>query len=187
MEYCDAGDLSQFLNLNQQLAKYLSEEKIWRYFIQTCLGLLHIHLKKILHRDMKSMNIFMNKDGTIKIGDLGVAKVLNQTQFAKTMIGTPYYLSPEICEEKPYNEKSDIWALGCILYECCTFKHPFNASNQPALIMKILKGKYDPIPREYSSDLSKMIYNILQKNHYNRPTVFKLLNNSSKLYNIYII
>jgi len=180
MEYCDAGDLSQFLNINQQLGKNLPEEKIWKYFIQICLGLSHIHTKKILHRDIKSMNMFMTKDDKIKIGDLGVAKVLMQTQFAKTFVGTPYYLSPEICEEKPYNEKSDIWALGCILYEMCTFKHPFNATNQAALILKILKGKFDPIPKEFSNELKIVIGLILQKNHFKRPNVIQLLTNPSK-------
>ena len=180
MEYCDAGDLSQFLKINQQLGKFVAEEKIWKYFIQMCLGLAHIHCKKILHRDIKSMNMFMTKEDKIKIGDLGVAKVLMQTQFAKTFVGTPYYLSPEICEEKPYNDKSDIWALGCILYEMCTYKHPFNATNQAALILKILKGKYDPIPKEYSQDLRKIIEHIMQKNYYKRPNVFDLLTNSSK-------
>jgi len=175
MEYCDSGDLAQYLNINQQLGKNLPEDKVWKYFIQICLGLAHIHTKKILHRDIKSMNIFMNKDGSVKIGDLGVAKELMQTLFAKTMIGTPYYLSPEICEEKPYNEKSDIWALGCILYEMCSYKRPFNASNQAALILKILKGKYDPIPKEYSSELSKIIQSTLQINYEKRPTVLKLL------------
>jgi NIMA (never in mitosis gene a)-related kinase len=179
MEYCDAGDLSQFLNTNHQIGKNLPEDKIWRYFIQICLGLLHIHAKKIVHRDIKSMNMFMTKDDKIKIGDLGVAKVLMQTQFAKTFVGTPYYLSPEICEEKPYNEKSDIWALGCILYEMCTYKHPFNATNQAALILKILKGKFDSIPKEYSADMKKVIDLILQKNHFKRPTVIQLLTNPS--------
>lgn len=179
MEYCDAGDLSQYLNINQQLGKILPEEKIWKFFIQICLGLAHIHGRSILHRDIKSMNMFLTKDDKVKIGDLGVAKVLMQTQFAKTFVGTPYYLSPEICEEKPYNEKSDIWALGCILYEMCTFRHPFNATNQAALILKILKGKYDPIPKEYSPELKKLIDTILQKNSYARPGVFQLLTSQS--------
>ena len=94
------------------------------------LGLTYMHKMKILHRDIKSMNIFLCKESAIRIGDLGVAKVLSdQNNFAKTMVGTPYYLSPEMCEEKPYNEKSDIWALGCVLYELCTFKYPFEANN----------------------------------------------------------
>jgi NIMA (never in mitosis gene a)-related kinase len=80
------------------------------------MGLEYIHRSKILHRDIKTLNIFLNKDETVKIGDLGVAKVLNANDFAHTMVGTPFYLSPELCEEKPYNEKSDIWAVGCLLY-----------------------------------------------------------------------
>lgn len=95
------------------------------------LGLHSIHSQKILHRDFKTMNMFLTKNSTeIRIGDLGVAKYLGETNnLAKTMVGTPYYLSPEICEEKPYNEKSDVWSLGCILYELCTYKHPFEANN----------------------------------------------------------
>ena len=80
-----------------------------------------------MHRDLKTLNIFLKKDLQIKIGDLGVAKILLKNSFAKTVIGIPYYLSPEICEEKPYNDKSDVWALGCILYELCIFRHPFEA------------------------------------------------------------
>lgn len=105
------------------------------------MGLEHIHKNKILHRDIKTLNIFLNKNETVKIGDLGVAKALNTNDFARTMVGTPFYLSPELCEEKPYNEKSDIWALGCLLYELCTFKHPFEATNQASLILKIIRGK----------------------------------------------
>lgn len=101
MEYCDGGDLAIYLK--QQNKKFLKEEKIWRFFIEICLGLEHIHKNKILHRDIKSLNIFLNKNGTVKIGDLGVAKMLMQNDFAQTMVGTPYYLSPELCEEKPYN------------------------------------------------------------------------------------
>jgi len=93
-----------------------------------CLGMLYLHSNKILHRDIKTINMFLSKDNTIKIGDLGVAKMLNQTaNMAHTVVGTPYYLSPELCEEKPYNNKSDIWSMGCCLYEMCTLKHPFEA------------------------------------------------------------
>ena len=107
----------------------------------------NIHNMKILHRDLKTSNIFLTNNYNIKIGDLGVAKKLsNNDDFTKTLIGTPYYLSPEICKEKPYNEKSDIWALGCILYELCTFKHPFETTNQAALVNKILKENPKPIP-----------------------------------------
>lgn len=181
MEYCDGGDLSHLMNQYVKNSKIMSEDKIWKFFIQISLGLAYIHSKKILHRDLKTLNIFLTKDEKVKIGDLGVAKVLNQTNFARTFVGTPYYLSPEICEEKPYNEKSDVWALGCILYEMATFKHPFNATNQGALILKILRGKYDPITnKDYSSDLKKMVDLLLEKNHFKRPAITEIIKNPSK-------
>ncbi len=180
MEYCEAGDLGKLLDVKKNLVKYLNEDLIWKYFIQISLGIIYLHSKKILHRDLKSMNIFLTKNNDVRIGDLGVAKVLQDTLFAKTYIGTPYYLSPEICEELPYNEKSDIWALGCILYEMAMFKHPFNANNQAALVMKILNGKYDPIPKEYSIDLKIIIESMLEKDYNKRPSIFSILTNKSK-------
>lgn len=178
MEYCDGGDLSHLLNNQMKAGKMPSEEKIWKFFIQISLGIAYIHNKKILHRDLKTLNIFLTKDDKVKIGDLGVAKVLNQTNFARTFVGTPYYLSPEICEEKPYNEKSDVWALGCILYEMVTCKHPFNATNQGALILKILRGKYDPIAnKDISCDLKKMVDILLEKSYFKRPAVTEIIKN----------
>lgn len=141
MEYCEGGDLA--LLLKQQSNRPLKEDKIWKIFLQICLGLEYIHSKRILHRDIKTLNIFLTRDEMVKIGDLGVAKLLHENaDFAQTMVGTPFYLSPELCEEKPYNEKSDIWALGCLLYEMCTYKHPFEAANQGSLILKIVRGRY---------------------------------------------
>lgn len=126
MEFCENGDLG--LLLKRQMGRSLAEEKIWKFFIEMCLGIQYLHLNRILHRDIKTINMFLTKDDMIKIGDLGVAKMLNQTaNMAHTVVGTPYYLSPELCEEKPYNNKSDIWSLGCVLYELCTLKHPFEA------------------------------------------------------------
>ena len=88
---------------------------IWKIFLKITLGLSDIHKLKILNRDLKSLNIFLKNVEDIRVGNLGIAKILNQTFFAKTFIDTLYYLSPEICEDKPYNDKSDVWALGCIL------------------------------------------------------------------------
>ena len=127
------------------------------------MGLAAIHKLKILHRDLKTLNIFLTKNLDVKIGDLGVAKVLSHSGcFAKTLIGTPYYLSPELCEEKPYNDKSDVWALGCILYELCTYQHPFVARSQGGLILKILNENPKPINDCYSKEfLIKIIKNVL--------------------------
>ena len=154
MEYCAGGDLFQYIEKFRKKKIKLKEKTIWQIFIQMVLGLNSIHKKKILHRDLKSQNIFLTKDLNIKIGDLGVAKKLIKTNFAKTFIGTPYYLSPEICMEKPYNDKSDVWAIGCILYELCCFNYPFDAKSQGALLLKILNNEPEKIDSNfYSKDL----------------------------------
>ena len=176
MEYCDGGDLSQFIEKNKETNKPLEENLIWNIFLKITIGLASLHKSKILHRDLKSLNIFLTKKNLdIKIGDFGVAKILTTTGFAKTIIGTPYYLSPELCDELPYNDKSDVWALGCILYELCTYKHPFNAKCQASLILKILNQKPKPIHEYYSKDLQKLIYLILDKNCENRPSCKDIL------------
>jgi NIMA (never in mitosis gene a)-related kinase len=168
MEYCEGGDLDKLLNQRNKIP--LNDNFIWKLFIQIVIGLAELHDMKILHRDLKTSNIFLTKNYDIKIGDLGVAKKLSENNFAKTVIGTPYYLSPEICKEKPYNEKSDIWALGCILYELCTFKHPFEATNQAALINKILKENPKPIPYTFDYYFNEIIKKLLQKNMNKRPS-----------------
>jgi len=174
MEYCENGDLAQLLKARH--GRLLEEDMIWKYFIEISLALLYLHNKKILHRDMKTMNVFLTKDFHVRLGDLGVAKVLSQnTNFAHTMVGTPYYLSPELCQEKPYNEKSDVWSLGCVLYEMCALKHPFESRNQAALIMKIIQGKYDPLSPTYSRDLIEIVTQCLQKDYRKRPTVHDVL------------
>ena len=177
MEYCDNGDLYHFLQEQQIKSTPLKEDLVWQIFIKITLGLTTIHKMKILHRDLKTLNIFLNKDMGIKIGDLGIAKQLNQGSFANTLIGTPYYISPEMCEDKPYNQKSDVWALGCILYELCTFRHPFDATNQAALFLKILKNNPEPIFACYSSNLQKLVNQILEKNYEKRPSCLDILNN----------
>ena len=175
MEYCDSGDLNDFLEKHKQTKHLLSENLVWKIFIKITLGLADIHKLNILHRDLKSLNIFLKKDEDIRVGDLGVAKILNQTYFAKTFIGTPYYLSPEICEDKKYNDKSDVWALGCILYELCTYQHPYTARSQGGLILKILNDNPKPIHNYYSKELSDLISLIFVKNFEKRPSCLDIL------------
>ncbi|ETE70801.1 Serine/threonine-protein kinase Nek5, partial [Ophiophagus hannah] len=175
MEYCDGGDLMK--RINMQHGVLFDEDKILGWFVQIALGLKHIHDRKILHRDIKTQNIFLSSNGiTAKLGDFGIARMLNNTMdFASTCVGTPYYLSPEICENKPYNNKTDIWSLGCVLYELCTLKHPFEGNNLPQLIMKICRGHFIPVSVKYSSDLRLLISQLFRTSPRDRPSINSIL------------
>lgn len=174
MDFCDGGDL--FGRINKQKGRRFPEDQIVDWAVQLCLALKHVHDRKILHRDLKTQNIFLNKNGMIRLGDFGIAKVLKHTRdFTKTAIGTPYYLSPEICENRPYNNKSDIWALGCVLYELMTLKHAFEAGSMKALVLKIVRGKYPAMPSHYSRDLRNLVAGCLKQSPRERPSINKIL------------
>ena len=130
MEHCEGGDL--YTKINKQRGKLFPEHMILQCFVQICRAIQYIHDRRILHRDIKTQNIFISnaKQGRwiVKLGDFGISKVIEgTTELARTCIGTPYYLSPEVWENKPYNNKSDLWALGCVLYEMSTLKHAFES------------------------------------------------------------
>ena len=128
LEYADAGDLQSKISAHKAVQKYFSEKTIWTIFIQMVRGIKVLHDKNIIHRDLKSANIFLMKNGVCKLGDLNVSKQV-QTGLLKTQTGTPYFASPEVWSGKPYGLKSDIWSLGCILYQMTTLKMPFQGNN----------------------------------------------------------
>ena len=171
-EFADGGDLSQ--KIEQQKKKPFQESEILDYITQICLALQHVHKKHIIHRDLKSGNVFLMKSGIIKLGDFGIAKVL-KSQKAKTMVGTPYYLSPEIINNKPYDSKSDIWALGVLLYELMTFKMPFNATSLPLLSIKINRGVFHPPPKIYSAEIKNLLNRCLTIDPTKRPSINEIL------------
>ncbi|CAH1777895.1 unnamed protein product [Owenia fusiformis] len=174
MDFCEGGDL--YGRMNKQRGVLFPEDTILDWFVQICLSIKHIHDRKILHRDIKTQNIFLTKHGVVKLGDFGIAKVLNSTvELARTCIGTPYYLSPEICENRPYNNKSDIWSLGCVLYELATLKHAFEAGNMKNLVLKIIRGSFPPVPPRYSYELRNLIAALLKRNPRDRPSVNSIL------------
>ncbi|NXS75625.1 NEK3 kinase, partial [Pandion haliaetus] len=149
---------------------------ILHWFVQMCLGVKHIHDKRVLHRDIKSKNVFLTQNGKVKLGDFGSARLLaHPMSYACTYVGTPYYVPPEIWESMPYNNKSDIWSLGCILYELCTLRHPFQASSWKHLILKICKGSYNPLPSHYSYELHYLIKQMFKRNPKNRPSASTIL------------
>ncbi|XP_054576190.1 serine/threonine-protein kinase Nek3 [Eptesicus fuscus] len=174
MEYCDGGDLMQ--KIKHQKGKLFPEDMILNWFTQMCLGVNHIHKKHVLHRDIKSKNIFLTQNGQVKLGDFGSAHLLsNPMAFACTYVGTPYYVPPEIWENMPYNNKSDIWSLGCILYELCTLKHPFQANSWKSLILKVCQGSVSPLPSHYSYELQHLIKQMFKRNPSHRPSATTLL------------
>jgi len=176
MEYAEDGDLLAKIKQARINKTYIAESKIWSYLIQIIHGIKALHDKTVMHRDLKSANIFLTKNGTIKIGDLNVSKVV-KTDFLKTQTGTPYYASPEVWSEKPYDYKSDIWSAGCILYELCALKPPFRGQSLEQLYKCITKGVYDSIPSHYSKDLQQVIAGLLKVDPKKRPDCESILKN----------
>ena len=130
----------------------------------------------VLHRDLKPANVFLDRDYNAKLGDFGLARVLeSSTTFARTFVGTPYYMSPEQMCERGYNEKSDIWSLGCLLYEMAALQPPFNAPNQARLAVKIREGTIKRLPAQYSSALNALCASMLQKEPSRRPAIRELV------------
>jgi NIMA (never in mitosis gene a)-related kinase len=174
MDFADGGDLQT--RIKERNGRPFPEDQIIDWFVQICLAIKHVHDRKILHRDLKSQNIFLTKTGRVKLGDFGIAKVLNATvDNARTMVGTPYYLSPEIIEGRPYNFKSDIWSLGVLLYELCCLKPPFDASSLHFLALKIVKGKFNPVPRTFQQPLRGLIEKLLKVDPDQRPNIHQVL------------
>ncbi|XP_008293910.1 serine/threonine-protein kinase Nek4-like isoform X2 [Stegastes partitus] len=170
MGFCEGGDL--YHRLKQQKGELLPERQVVEWFVQIAMALQYLHERNILHRDLKTQNIFLTKTNIIKVGDLGIARVLeNQNDMASTLIGTPYYMSPELFSNKPYNHKSDVWALGCCVYEMSTLKHAFNAKDMNSLVYRIVEGKLPQMPSRYDPQLGDLIKSMLCKRPEERPDV----------------
>lgn len=162
---------------HQKARSHFEEDDIWRIFIQMTRGLKALHKLRILHRDMKSANVFLHKDAneggggfTVKLGDLNVSKVAKGAAgLLYTQTGTPYYASPEVWKDQPYDSKSDVWSLGCVLYEVIAQQPPFRAQDMDGLFKKVLKGIYPKIPTHYSEELNKMLKRLIEVNPNKRP------------------
>ena len=176
MEYADDGDLSS--KIKYMLKKHLQfeEKSIWSILIQILEGIDYLHKSKIIHRDLKSANIFLTKKGIVKIGDLNVS-IIAKKNLAVTQTGTPYYAAPEVWENESYNNKCDIWSIGCIIYEMAALHVPFRGTSIHQLYKNIMKGKYTEIPNIYSNDLKNIIKTILCLDPLKRPSANDLLNN----------
>ncbi|KAH0572967.1 Kinase, NEK [Spironucleus salmonicida] len=183
-EFADSGDLEGLIKKHQQSKTKMPENIIWSVLIQSLNALKLLHAKKILHRDIKSQNILVVQNQTdkgqpiYKIADFGVSKVLHE-DLTKTAIGTPYYLSPEIWRCEKYNEKTDIYSLGCLIYELCMLKHPFSGRDMKDLQKNVLRGTYAKVNEFYSQDLRDVIGAMMLSQQNRRPGVVRLLSSDA--------
>ena len=174
MEYADDGDIAHKIKENLKRRLRFEESTLWEWIIQILEGLKYLHDNKIMHRDLKCANIFLMKNGQLKIGDLNVSK-LAKNNMARTQTGTPFYLSPEIWKDLPYDYKCDIWSVGCIIYELCTSRPPFRGTSMKELCHNVMTGYYLPISG-FSNDMREIIAKMLKVDPKQRYSTDELLN-----------
>ena len=140
------------------------------------MAVMAMHNKNILHRDIKTQNIFIDDKGVHKLGDFGISRELKQDAKAMTACGTPYFMPPEVCLGKPYDSKADVWAIGVIIYELIMLKKPFRGEQIYNVLQAITKCSYDPLDEDCDPNLQMIVFSLLQKDFNKRPSIFEVAN-----------
>jgi serine/threonine protein kinase len=177
MEYADGGDLYKQIKARVQSMKYFREHEVIFIFLQLCLALDDIHSNKMMHRDLKTANILLTTTGLVKLGDFGFSRQYEDSlsnAVGSTFCGTPYYLSPELWHRQPYSKKSEMWALGVVLYEVMALKRPFTGKNMDELITNICHGRRSELPSRYTENMRDVCNRLLSVDPNKRPTIQEL-------------
>lgn len=174
LEYADGKDLQKYLESHGEV----EERQVLQIFTQLILGLDYIHSQNILHRDIKTANVFLFRKGLVKLGDFGIAREVSNNELAHTLIGTPYFMCPELLRGQSYGFPADVWAAGCVLFELMARRHAFTGKSREELFANIMGGQMPEMPTQYSKELIDLLRQMLNQDPSKRPTCKEILETS---------